>query len=129
MNQDKIIVELKKENDDDVLEFEFKNKVNINFIKSENNDIKEVFKKILEELTKNVFYLELKISEENIRRRILANDFIPEEKIYPYRISKTNYFGTKSIFKKKYKPKGIIALYYYYKHLLGYCKKIMYHTN
>ena len=64
MNQDKIIVELKKENDDDVIEFQFKNKVNINFIKSENNDIKEVFKKILEELTKNVFYLELKINEE-----------------------------------------------------------------
>ncbi len=64
MNQDKIIVELKKENDDDVLEFQFKNKVNINFIKSENNDIKEVFKKILEELTKNVFYLELKINED-----------------------------------------------------------------
>lgn len=64
MNQDKIIVELKKENDDDVLEFQFKNKVNINFIKSENNDIKEIFKKILEELTKNVFYLELKINED-----------------------------------------------------------------
>ena len=62
-------------------------------------------------------------SEENIRRRILANDFIPEEKIYPYRISKKNYFGIKSILKKKYKPKGIIALYYYYKHLLGFCKK------
>ena len=62
-------------------------------------------------------------SEENIRRRILANDFIPEEKIYPYRISKTNYFGAKSIFKKKYKPKGIIALYYYYRFLLGYNKK------
>ena len=57
MNQDKIIVELKKENDDDVLEFQFKNKVNINFIK-------EIFKKILEELTKNVFYLELKINED-----------------------------------------------------------------
>lgn len=62
-------------------------------------------------------------SEENIRRRILQNEFIPEEKIYPYRMSKTNYFGTKSIFKKKYKPKGIVALYYYYRYLLGYHKK------
>lgn len=62
-------------------------------------------------------------SEENIRRRILQNEFIPEEKIYPYRISKVNYFGTKSYFKKKYKPKGIITLYYYYRYLLGYHKK------
>ena len=62
-------------------------------------------------------------SEENIRRRILQNEFIPEEKIYPYRVSKKNYFGTKSIFKKKYKPKGIVALYYYYRYLLGYHKK------
>lgn len=62
-------------------------------------------------------------SIENIKQRILANDFIPEVKIYPYRINKVNYYGRKSIFKKKYKPKGIIALYYYYKHLLGFCKK------
>ncbi len=62
-------------------------------------------------------------SEENIRRRILQNEFIPEEKIYSYRVSKKNYFGTKSIFKKKYKPKGIVALYYYYRYLLGYHKK------
>lgn len=62
-------------------------------------------------------------SEENIRRRILQNEFIPEEKTYPYKISKVNYFGTKSIFKKKYKPKGIVALYYYYRYLLCYHKK------
>ena len=62
-------------------------------------------------------------SDENIKRRILQNEFIPEEKIYPYKISKVNYFGTKSIFKKKYKPKGIVALYYYYRYLLGYHKK------
>lgn len=63
MNQDKVIVELRKEKNDDVLEFQFKNKVLINFIKSDNNDIKEVFKTILEELTKNIFSFELKINE------------------------------------------------------------------
>ena len=36
---------------------------------------------------------------------------------------KIRFYGTKSIFKKAYKPKGIIALYYYYKHLLGLYKK------
>ena len=54
MNQDKIVVELRKENNDDILEFQFKNKLVINFIKSDNNDIKEIFKTILEELTKNI---------------------------------------------------------------------------
>ena len=63
MNQDKIIVELKKEKNEDILEFQFKNKLVINFIKSDNNDIKEVFKTILEELTKNIFSFELKIDE------------------------------------------------------------------
>ena len=63
MNQDKIVVELRKENNDDILEFQFKNKLVINFIKSDNNDIKEIFKTILEELTKNIFSLELKIDE------------------------------------------------------------------
>ena len=63
MNQDKIIVELKKEKRDDILEFQFKNKLVINFIKSDNNDIKEVFKTILEELTKDIFSFELKIDE------------------------------------------------------------------
>ena len=62
-------------------------------------------------------------SEENIRRRIFANDFVTEEKIYPYKTMKIRFYGTKSIFKKAYKPKGIIALYYYYKHLLGLYKK------
>lgn len=63
MNQDKIVVELRKENNDDILEFQFKNKLVINFIKSDNNDIKEIFKTILEELTKNIFSFELKIDE------------------------------------------------------------------
>ena len=62
-------------------------------------------------------------SVESIRQRILANDFVTEEKIYPYKTMKIKFYGTKSIFKKAYKPKGIIALYYYYKHLLGLYKK------
>jgi len=62
-------------------------------------------------------------SNESIRRRILENDFILEEKIYPYKIVKVRFYGTKNLFRKKYKPKGIIALYYYYKHLLGIYKK------
>ena len=62
-------------------------------------------------------------SVERIRQRILANDFVNEEKIYPYKTTRIKYYGTKSTFKKAYKPKGIIALYYYYKHLLGLYKK------
>ena len=62
-------------------------------------------------------------SVESIRQRILANDFVTEEKIYPYKTMRIKFYGTKSIFKKAYKPKGIIALYYYYKHLLGLYKK------
>lgn len=33
------------------------------------------------------------------------------------------FYSSKSSIKKKYKPKGIIALYYYYKFLLGFYKK------
>lgn len=62
-------------------------------------------------------------SVESIRQRILANNFVTEEKIYPYKTMKIKFYGTKSIFKKAYKPKGILALYYYYKHLLRLYKK------
>lgn len=62
-------------------------------------------------------------SVERIRQRILANDFVTKDKIYPYKTMKIRFYETKSIFKKAYKPKGIIALYYYYKHLLGLYKK------
>ena len=62
-------------------------------------------------------------SVERIGQRILANDFVAEEKVYPYKTMKIKFYGTKSIFKKAYKQKGIIALYYYYKHLLGLYKK------
>ena len=36
---------------------------------------------------------------------------------------KAKFYSSKSSIKKKYKPKGIIALYYYYKFLLGFHKK------
>lgn len=61
-------------------------------------------------------------SVENTRQRILANDFVTKEKIYSYKTMKIKFYGTKSFFKKAYKPKGIIALYHY-KHLSGLYKK------
>lgn len=67
-------------------------------------------------------------SVENIRQRIIANDFIPKQKIIPYKRVALKFYGRKSIFKKAYKPKGIIALYYYYRFLLGlYPKHNMQH--
>ena len=62
-------------------------------------------------------------SVENIRQRIIANDFIPRQKIIPYKRTTLNFYGRKSIFRKAYKPKGIIALYYYYRFLLGLHKR------
>ena len=67
-------------------------------------------------------------SVENIRQRIIANDFIPKEKINPYKRTTLKFYGQKSIFRKAYKPKGIVALYYYYRFLLGlYPKHNMQH--
>lgn len=57
-------------------------------------------------------------SLENIKRRILENDYIRQEKIIPYKVIKNRYFTTRDKVKKKYKPKGIVALYYYYRYLL-----------
>ena len=57
-------------------------------------------------------------SLENIKRRILENDYIRQEKIIPYKVIKNKYFTTRDKIKKKYKPKGIVALYYYYRYLL-----------
>ena len=57
-------------------------------------------------------------SLENIKRRILENDYIRQEKIIPYKEIKNKYFTTRDKVKKKYKPKGIVALYYYYRYLL-----------
>ena len=63
-------------------------------------------------------------SLENIKRRIFENDYIKSEKILPYMVVKNKHFTTRNKVRKKYKPKGIIALYYYYRYLLKlYTKK------
>ncbi len=67
-------------------------------------------------------------SLENIKKRILENDYIRQEKIVPYKVMSNRYFTTRDKIRKKYKPKGIVALYYYYKFLLGlYPKRNMQH--
>ena len=63
-------------------------------------------------------------SLENIKRRIFGNDYIKSEKILPYMVIKNRHFTTRNKVKEKYRPKGIVALYYYYKYLLKlYTKK------
>lgn len=63
-------------------------------------------------------------SVNSITSRILENSYVKEERIVPYKIIRTtNYYTTRSKLNKVYKPKGIIALYYYYKFLLGFYKK------
>ena len=64
MNQDNVInVELKKEEEFDILEFQFENPVKINLNSSNNKEIKEMFEVLLKELIKKKFTLELKIQE------------------------------------------------------------------
>ena len=63
-------------------------------------------------------------SLENIKRRIFENDYIKSEKILPYMVIKNRHFTTRNKIRKKYRPKGIVALYYYYIYLLKlYTKK------
>ena len=63
-------------------------------------------------------------SLENIKRRIFENDYIKSEKILPYMLVKNRHFTTRNKVRKKYRPKGIVALYYYYRYLLRlYTKK------
>ena len=63
-------------------------------------------------------------SLENIKKRIFENDYIRSEKILPYMVIKNRHFTTRNKVRKKYRPKGIIALYYYYRYLLKlYTKK------
>ena len=57
-------------------------------------------------------------SLENIKRRILENDYIKQERIIPYKVMKHRHFITRDRIRKKYKPKEIVALYYYYRYLL-----------
>lgn len=64
MNQDNIIyVELKKEDESDVLEFQFENPVKINLNSTDNKDLKEMFEVLLKELINKKFVLKLKIQE------------------------------------------------------------------
>ena len=63
-------------------------------------------------------------SLENIKKRILENDYIKQERIIPYKVMKHRHFITRDRIRKKYKTKGIVALYYYYRYLLKlYTKK------
>lgn len=62
-------------------------------------------------------------TEENIIQRILQNDYRREERIIPYRIGERKNYKLKNRVKKLYKPKGIVALYYYYRFLLGFHRK------
>ena len=63
-------------------------------------------------------------SIENIKRKILENEFVKEEKIIPYKTLTSNRYKSKNKIKRTYKPKGIVALYYHYRFLLGlYPKK------
>ena len=57
-------------------------------------------------------------SLENIKRRILENDYIKQEKINPYMVIRHRRFTTRDRIRKKYKPKGIVTLYYYYRYLI-----------
>lgn len=64
MNQDNIInVELKKEEDVDILEFQFNNPVKINLNNSNNNDLKGMFEILLKELINKKFELQLTIQD------------------------------------------------------------------
>lgn len=62
MNQDnEIRVILKKNRENDELEFQFKDKIVISLTDTDNTKLKEVFERILEELTKEKFVFKLEI--------------------------------------------------------------------
>lgn len=46
-----------------------------------------------------------------------------EKRPIPYKIGERKNYRSKDRVKKLYKPKGIVALYYYYRFLLGFHKK------
>lgn len=79
MNQDNIInVELKKEEDVDILEFQFDNPVKINLNSSNNKDLKEIFEILLKELIKKKFELKLNV-QENYKTELykdVCNEYI-----------------------------------------------------
>ena len=79
MNQDNIInVELKKEEDVDILEFQFDNPVKINLNSSNNKDLKEMFEILLKELIKKKFALKLNV-QDNYKTELykdVCNEYI-----------------------------------------------------
>ena len=79
MNQDNIInVELKKEEDVDILEFQFDNPVKINLNSSNNKDLKEMFEILLKELIKKKFALKLNV-QNNYKTELykdVCNEYI-----------------------------------------------------
>lgn len=79
MNQDNIInVELKKEEDVDILEFQFDNPVKINLNSSNNKDLKEMFEIFLKELIKKKFALKLNV-QDNYKTELykdVCNEYI-----------------------------------------------------
>ena len=48
----------------------------------------------------------------------IENDYIRQEKIIPYMAIRHRHFTTKDRIRIKYRPKGIVALYYYYRYLI-----------
>ena len=65
MNQDKVVkVILKKKEDNDILEFKFEQEIELNLNNATNNDLKVLFQKIIEELSKEKFSLELEIEKD-----------------------------------------------------------------
>ena len=79
MNQDNIInVELKKEEDVDILEFQFDKPVKINLNSSNNKDLKEMFEILLKELIKKKFALKLNV-QNNYKTELykdVCNEYI-----------------------------------------------------
>ena len=78
----------------------------------------EFMLKSFEKLEKLYITEQSKNTLKNIKIRILENDYIRQEKIIPYMVIRHRRFTTRDGLRKKYKPKGIIALYYYYRYLI-----------
>ena len=79
MNQDNIINKKKKKEEDvDILEFQFDNPVKINLNSSNNKDLKEMFEILLKELIKKKFALKLNV-QNNYKTELykdVCNEYI-----------------------------------------------------
>ncbi len=62
-------------------------------------------------------------SIDSIKRRILENMSIDYKEVVYYKTYKDKTFTSKNKIKRLYKPKGIVALYYYYRYLLNVYRK------